>query len=73
MSPRLFYRTIAIAEAVTWTGLITGILLKYAADADGTPLLMAGSLQQQRLLATAPKPVTGEDLAAVFRGSMEHW
>ncbi|WP_134740073.1 hydroxyacid-oxoacid transhydrogenase [Nocardioides sp. 503] len=35
--------------------------------------LVAGSMQQQRLLATAPKPVTPEDLAAVFRGSMEHW
>jgi alcohol dehydrogenase class IV len=35
--------------------------------------LVAGSLQQQRLLATAPRPVTDEDLAAVFRGSMEQW
>jgi len=35
--------------------------------------LVGGALQQQRLLATAPKTVTGEDLAAVFRGSMEHW
>ncbi len=35
--------------------------------------LVAGALQQQRLLATAPKPVTDEDLAAVFQGSMEHW
>ncbi|SFI40047.1 Alcohol dehydrogenase, class IV [Nocardioides psychrotolerans] len=35
--------------------------------------LVAGSLQQQRLLATAPKPVTDEDLEAVFLGSMEHW
>lgn len=35
--------------------------------------LVEGALKQQRLLATAPKPVTGEDLAAVFRGSMEHW
>jgi hydroxyacid-oxoacid transhydrogenase len=35
--------------------------------------LVEGSLQQQRLLATAPRPVTGEDLAAVFRGSMELW
>jgi alcohol dehydrogenase class IV len=35
--------------------------------------LVAGSLQQQRLLATAPKAATAEDLAAVFRGSMEHW
>ena len=35
--------------------------------------LVAGSLQQQRLLATAPREVTDDDLAAVFRGSMEHW
>ena len=41
-----------------------------AADVDD---LVAGSLQQQRLLATAPKAVTDEDLAGVFQGSMEHW
>ena len=41
-----------------------------AADVDD---LVAGSLQQQRLLATSPKAVTDEDLAAVFQGSMEHW
>jgi hydroxyacid-oxoacid transhydrogenase len=35
--------------------------------------LVAGSLQQQRLLATAPRPVTDDDLAGVFRASMEHW
>ncbi|RYP81152.1 iron-containing alcohol dehydrogenase [Nocardioides guangzhouensis] len=35
--------------------------------------LVAGSLQQQRLLATAPREVTAEDLAGVFRGSMENW
>jgi len=35
--------------------------------------LVDGSLKQQRLLATAPCPVTGEDLAGVFRGSMELW
>lgn len=35
--------------------------------------LVAGALQQQRLLATSPRPVTGEDLATVFRASMEHW
>jgi hydroxyacid-oxoacid transhydrogenase len=35
--------------------------------------LVAGSLQQQRLLATAPKAVTDDDLAAVFHASMEHW
>ncbi|MEP9362296.1 hydroxyacid-oxoacid transhydrogenase [Nocardioides sp. CN2-186] len=35
--------------------------------------LVAGSLKQQRLLATAPRSPTDEDLARVFRGSMEHW
>jgi alcohol dehydrogenase class IV len=41
-----------------------------AADVDD---LVAGATQQQRLLATAPKPPTDEDLAQVFRASMEHW
>ena len=41
-----------------------------AADVDD---LVAGALQQQRLLATAPVAVTPEDLAAVFAGSLEHW
>ncbi|CAB4700889.1 MAG: iron-containing alcohol dehydrogenase [Actinobacteria bacterium] len=35
--------------------------------------LVGGAVQQQRLLATAPKTPTEDDLAAVFRGSMEHW
>jgi hydroxyacid-oxoacid transhydrogenase len=40
------------------------------ADVDA---LVEGALQQQRLLATAPKDVTPDDLVGVFRGSMEHW
>jgi alcohol dehydrogenase class IV len=35
--------------------------------------LVDGALKQQRLLATAPRRPTDEDLASVFRGSMEHW
>jgi hydroxyacid-oxoacid transhydrogenase len=35
--------------------------------------LVEGTLKQQRLLATAPRSPTDEDLAAVFRASMEHW
>ncbi len=35
--------------------------------------LVEGSLKQQRLLATAPREVTGEDLAGVFRESLELW
>ncbi len=41
-----------------------------AADVDD---LVAGATQQQRLLATAPKAPTDEDLAQVFAASMEHW
>jgi hydroxyacid-oxoacid transhydrogenase len=41
-----------------------------ASDVDD---LVAGASQQQRLLATAPKSPTEEDLAQVFVASMEHW
>jgi alcohol dehydrogenase class IV len=37
------------------------------------PDLVAGALQQQRLLATAPKPVTEDDLAGVLTRSLELW
>ncbi|HEX2418571.1 MAG TPA: hydroxyacid-oxoacid transhydrogenase [Micromonosporaceae bacterium] len=39
-------------------------------DIDG---LVDGALKQQRLLATAPLPVHGEDLAGIFRRSLELW
>jgi hydroxyacid-oxoacid transhydrogenase len=35
--------------------------------------LVEGAAKQQRLLATAPKPVTDDDLAAILRGSLELW
>ncbi|HEY2167257.1 MAG TPA: hydroxyacid-oxoacid transhydrogenase [Jatrophihabitantaceae bacterium] len=41
--------------------------------ADDVDDLVAGALKQQRLLATAPRPVTGEDLAGIFRRSMTLW
>lgn len=41
-----------------------------AGDVD---VLVEGALQQQRLLATAPKSPTEEDLASIFQRSMEHW
>jgi alcohol dehydrogenase class IV len=40
------------------------------ADVDN---LVEGALKQQRLLAIAPKPVTADDLAGIFRGSMTLW
>ncbi len=35
--------------------------------------LVAGTLKQQRLLATAPRPVTDEDLEQIYQGSIENW
>jgi hydroxyacid-oxoacid transhydrogenase len=35
--------------------------------------LVEGSLQQQRLLATAPREVRADDLAGIFRSSLELW
>jgi len=42
-------------------------------DAGDVDDLVAGAMQQQRLLATAPRSPTEEDLASVFVASMEHW
>ncbi len=35
--------------------------------------LVDGALKQQRLLAAAPRAVGAEDLAGIFRGSVENW
>jgi hydroxyacid-oxoacid transhydrogenase len=40
---------------------------------DDVPDLVEGALKQQRLLATAPKDVTGDDLAGIFRRSLSLW
>jgi len=37
------------------------------------PVLVEGTTKQQRLLATCPKPVTEDDLGAIFAASMELW
>jgi alcohol dehydrogenase class IV len=39
-------------------------------DVDG---LVGGAMKQQRILAIAPRPVEGDDLAAIFRESMQNW
>jgi alcohol dehydrogenase class IV len=41
-----------------------------SADVDD---LVGGALKQQRLLATAPRPVTADDLAGIFTRSMALW
>ncbi|WP_435746623.1 hydroxyacid-oxoacid transhydrogenase [Nocardioides sp. SYSU DS0663] len=61
-----------LARLMRDIGIPNGLAEVGYGDADVDPLV-DGALKQQRLLATAPREVTGEDLAAVFRGSMEHW
>lgn len=60
---RSLMRDIAIPNGLAEVGFLD-------ADIDD---LVEGALKQQRLLATAPRAVTGEDLAGVFRASMELW
>lgn len=35
--------------------------------------LVEGTLKQQRLLTISPRPVNGEDIAAIFAASMQNW
>jgi hydroxyacid-oxoacid transhydrogenase len=37
------------------------------------PDLVPGTMKQQRLLATCPRPVTEEDIAGIFARSIENW
>jgi alcohol dehydrogenase class IV len=53
-------------------GIPNGLAEVGYGDADVDDLV-TGAMQQQRLLATAPRAVREEDLASVFRSSMEHW
>ncbi|SHM95506.1 hydroxyacid-oxoacid transhydrogenase [Cryptosporangium aurantiacum] len=40
---------------------------------DDVDALVEGTLKQQRLLNVAPREVTAEDLAGIFRSSLENW
>ena len=42
-------------------------------DEGDIPDLVEGTMKQQRLLATAPKDVTEEDIAGIFRRSLQLW
>ena len=42
-------------------------------DESDVPDLVPGTMKQQRLLATCPKPVTEEDIAGIFARSIENW
>jgi alcohol dehydrogenase class IV len=42
-------------------------------DEGDIPDLVEGTMKQQRLLATAPKDVTEDDVAGIFRRSLSLW
>lgn len=44
VTPRSWYRTVAIAESITWTLLIIGMVLKYAVGLGTLPVLIGGSI-----------------------------
>jgi hydroxyacid-oxoacid transhydrogenase len=53
-------------------GIPDGVAAVGFGDAD-VEELVEGALKQQRLLATAPRPVDADDLAGIFRRSMSLW
>lgn len=44
MTPRSLFRVLAVAELVTWTMLLVGMLLKYAAGLGDLPVRIGGSV-----------------------------
>lgn len=65
VSPRGWYRTVAIAESITWTLLIIGMLLKYVAGLGTLPVLIGGSIHGFVFLTYA--------LSAVLVGVNQRW
>ncbi|WP_085371446.1 DUF3817 domain-containing protein [Leifsonia sp. NCR5] len=65
MTPRVLYRTLAIAEAITWTLLIAGMLLKYVAKVGDWPVLVAGSVHGLVFISYA--------VASVLVGVNQRW
>jgi len=64
VSPKRLFRTLALAEAVTWTILIVAMILKYAGGVDAA-VLVGGSIHGFVFLAYA--------FQAVFVGVNQRW
>lgn len=61
-----------LTELMRDIGIPNGVAAVGFDDADVAELV-EGTMKQQRLLATSPRPVTDEDVAGIFRRSMELW
>ena len=65
MTPRLLFRTVAIAEAITWTLLIAGMLMKYVLQVGEVGVQVGGFLQGLVFIAFG--------MTAVLVGINQHW
>ena len=61
-----------LATLMRDVGLPPGLAAVGYAEGD-VPDLVAGALQHAGLLATAPKPVTEDDLAGILTAALELW
>jgi hydroxyacid-oxoacid transhydrogenase len=62
----------ALVALIRDVGLPNGLAAVGYTDAD-VPDLVVGAVQQQRLLSTAPREATEDDLAGILRGSLTLW
>jgi alcohol dehydrogenase class IV len=62
----------ALIDLMRDIGIPNGIGAVGYTEAD-IPALVPGTMKQQRLLATCPRPVTEEDIAAIFAKSIQNW
>ena len=62
----------ALVELMRDIGIPNGIGAVGYSESD-VPDLVPGTLKQQRLLATCPRPVDEEDIAGIFARSIENW
>ena len=65
VSPRSLFRLVSIAEAITWSLLITGMLLKYVVKAGEWGVQIGGFVHGLVFLAYG--------MTAVFIGVNQHW
>jgi integral membrane protein len=65
MSPRLLFRTVAIAEAITWALLIAGMFMKYVLQVGEIGVQIGGFLHGLVFLAFA--------MTALLVGVNQHW
>ncbi|TDW30038.1 DUF3817 domain-containing protein [Cryobacterium psychrophilum] len=65
MSPRILFRSVAIAEAITWALLITGMLLKYVLNVGDAGVRVGGFVHGLVFIAFG--------MTAVLLAVNQHW